>query len=101
MRHLFNFLGILAAFASIPALADINGPARVIDGDTIEIAGQRSMIAARLANIQRDEIGRGREKLDSSIELSNAAALLNVSVSSLRRARKLLNEGKPEDIAAT
>ncbi len=34
---------LIAALALIPtlALADIAGPARVIDGDTIEIAGQR------------------------------------------------------------
>ncbi len=34
---------LIAALALIPtlALADVAGPARVIDGDTIEVAGQR------------------------------------------------------------
>ena len=34
---------VIATLALIPtlALADVAGPARVIDGDTIEIAGQR------------------------------------------------------------
>ena len=62
--------------------------------------GQRSMIAARLANIQRGEVGGGHGKTDVSIEIPDAAALLNVSVSSVNRARKVLDEGTPEDIAA-
>ena len=36
MRLLFVFAMLLVAS---PALADITGPARVIDGDTIDIAG--------------------------------------------------------------
>ncbi len=38
MRFLFILAMLLVA---APALADITGPARVIDGDTIEIAGER------------------------------------------------------------
>ncbi len=35
-------LGLIAALVSAsPALADITGPARIIDGDTIDIAGER------------------------------------------------------------
>ncbi len=37
MRHLIAVLALLPTLA----LADIAGPARVIDGDTIDIAGQR------------------------------------------------------------
>ncbi len=37
MRYLIAVLALLPALA----LADVAGPARVIDGDTIEIAGQR------------------------------------------------------------
>lgn len=60
--------------------------------------GQRSMIAARLAMLKQ-----GARTDLSSIELmsqADAAALLNVSVSSIKRASKVLNEGTPEDIAA-
>lgn len=58
------------------------------------------MTAARLATIRHGEVGWLHEKPDGSIELSDAAALLNVSVSSVKRARKVLDEGAPEDIAA-
>ncbi len=37
MRALIVTLALLAT----PALADVTGPARVIDGDTLEIQGQR------------------------------------------------------------
>ena len=43
----FVVLGLLAAIAlsvSTPALAEIVGPARVIDGDTIEVSGERIRI---------------------------------------------------------
>ena len=34
--------GILAVLlVAAPALADVTGPARVIDGDTLDIAGER------------------------------------------------------------
>ena len=32
---------LVALLFTVPALADITGPARVIDGDTIEVAGER------------------------------------------------------------
>ena len=37
MRHLLAIIGIVAAFAAFPALADVTGTARIIDGDTIWI----------------------------------------------------------------
>ena len=39
MRYLITLA--LAMFLSVPAFADITGQPRVIDGDTIEVAGQR------------------------------------------------------------
>ncbi len=42
MRYLIAALAVLPALALADiALADVAGPARVIDGDTIEVAGQR------------------------------------------------------------
>ena len=60
----------------------------------------RSMIAAKLANIRLGEVGGGHEKAGGSIDLSAAAALLNVSRTSVQRAKKLLEECSPEVIAA-
>ncbi len=34
-------LALLLTLLPVLALADVSGPARVIDGDTIEIAGER------------------------------------------------------------
>ncbi len=34
MRHLLGILGILAAFVTVLALADVTGSARVVDGYT-------------------------------------------------------------------
>jgi endonuclease YncB( thermonuclease family) len=42
MRYLVAVLALLPALA----LADIAGPANVIDGDTIEISGQRIRLCA-------------------------------------------------------
>jgi hypothetical protein len=39
---------------------------------------QRAMIAARLANIKHGQVGRGHEKSESEISISEAASLLNV-----------------------
>ena len=38
---MFRLAAAVLVLLSTAALADITGPARVIDGDTIEIAGQR------------------------------------------------------------
>ena len=58
------------------------------------------MIAAKMANIRLGEVGRRHEKTERSIDLSVAAKLLGVSKSSVQRARKILDEGTPEDIVA-
>ncbi len=34
-------LALILCLLATPALADVTGPARVIDGDTLEIHGQR------------------------------------------------------------
>ena len=41
MRWVFIIAILLVAVVPVSALADITGPARVIDGDTIEVHGQR------------------------------------------------------------
>ena len=61
---------------------------------------QRAMVAARIANLKR-----GEKKADSSIALSSvsqadAAALLNVSPASVKRAKTVIESGTPELIAA-
>lgn len=61
---------------------------------------QRAMVAARLANIRRGEVGKGREKVDGSIELSTAATLLRVGEASVKRARVVRDQGAPAVIAA-
>ncbi len=43
MRYLIAILALLPALA----VADVAGPAKVIDGDTIEIAGQRDRLGER------------------------------------------------------
>ena len=40
----YSILALVAALIPTIALADISGPARVIDGDSIEIAGERIRI---------------------------------------------------------
>ena len=37
MRHLLGIVGIVVAFTAFPALADVTGTARIVDGDTIWI----------------------------------------------------------------
>ena len=54
VRHLLIILGIQAVFVALPAQADITGPARVVNGDTIDIAGQR----IRLFGIDAPESGQ-------------------------------------------
>lgn len=61
---------------------------------------QRAMVAERLANLKQ-----GEKKADSGIPLSQptqaeAASLLNVSVDSVKQARKIRNTTSPETIAA-
>ena len=61
---------------------------------------QRALIAARIANIQRGQVGVGREKPDLGIPASESAELLNVSVSLVFDAKTLLAIGAPEEIEA-
>jgi len=50
MRHFSNALALLL-FAAAPALADITGPARVVDGDTLHVRS----IRIRLVDIDAPE----------------------------------------------
>ena len=54
MFRVLTLIVALIAAAIAPALADIAGPARVIDGDTIDIAGER----IRLHGIDAPESGQ-------------------------------------------
>lgn len=63
-------------------------------------ASQRAMIAARLANVEVGQVGRGRPALDVGITTSNAAELLNIHRSTVADARKVLREGTEEEIEA-
>jgi hypothetical protein len=56
------------------------------------------MIAAKLANIKHGEVGGGHEKSDTHMCMSDAAKLLNVGVTSVSYAKKVLAEGTPEEI---
>lgn len=59
---------------------------------------QRAMVAARLANIQRGEVGGGHEKADTQISISEAAKLLNVSPHIVSDAKTIISKGTPEEI---
>lgn len=61
---------------------------------------QRAMIAARLANVKRGQIGGGHRKTDKEISLSDAAALMNVHQTSVSSAKKVLREGTAEEVSA-
>lgn len=41
MHRVFIIAVLIVAVVPVSALADVTGPARIIDGDTIEIHGQR------------------------------------------------------------
>ncbi len=57
-RHLLSSLclalALLPAWSGAPALAEVTGPPRVIDGDTIEVAGR----VIRLYGIDAPELGQ-------------------------------------------
>lgn len=57
---------------------------------------QRGQIAARLANIAHGQVGRGHEKSENEISISDAAALLNVNRSTAYYAKIVEREGTPE-----
>lgn len=62
--------------------------------------GQRAMIAAKIANIQRGAVGRNHPASDNDLSSSEAGALLNVSADTVFAARRVLAEAAPEEIAA-
>ncbi len=59
IRYLIAFA--LVMFLPVPALADITGKPRVIDGDTIEVAGQRIRLHGIDAPESRQHCRRGGE----------------------------------------
>jgi ParB-like chromosome segregation protein Spo0J len=59
---------------------------------------QRAMVAARIANL--DEGRPGKTTAIAAVSQSQAAYMLNVSVDSLQRAKKVIVTGTPEIIAA-
>jgi hypothetical protein len=58
------------------------------------------MVAARLANVVRGEIGAYHEKTEGQITTSDAAELLNVSRATVNEAKTVLTRGTPEEISA-
>lgn len=61
---------------------------------------QRAMVAGRIANIQRGEVGGGYNHAEGQIRLSDAAELLNISRTGVVAAKTVLRDGTPEEIAA-
>jgi ParB-like nuclease domain len=61
---------------------------------------QRAMVAAKLANIARGEVGRGRPAIGPQIQGPIAAELLNVGKSTVEEAACVLKYGTEEEIAA-
>lgn len=61
---------------------------------------QRAMIAAKLANIKLGEVGGGHEKTGMHLSIPDAAALLNVSPTTVHNAKTVIKGGTREEIAA-
>lgn len=61
---------------------------------------QRAIIAAKLANLKHGEVGRGHEKSEQQIRVSDAAELLNVGTTSVQNAKTVMRDGTPEELAA-
>ena len=64
---------VVALFA-LPALADITGTTRVIDGDTLEIAGKRVRLHRVDAPESRQECIAGGERWHCGVEAASALA---------------------------
>jgi len=59
---------------------------------------QRAMVAGKLSNLYKGlRVDRSK---DPSTTIDNAASLLNISTASVKRARAILRDGTPEEIAA-
>lgn len=61
---------------------------------------QRAMVAAKLATMKRGDPASQRHDGQICPSHSEAAALLNVSPRSVKAAKRILNEGRPDEIAA-
>ena len=59
-------------------------------------ASQLGMAGANIATIKQGEVGRNHEKSESSMELSEAAKLLNIGVETIKRAKQVIKNGVPE-----
>jgi len=62
--------------------------------------GQRGMVAAKIATLKRGYIASQRSDGAIAPSQTEAATLLNVSRETVKRARIVINEGTPEEIAA-
>ena len=60
---------------------------------------QRAMVGAKVANIERGQVGKNHGKSDGQICLPEAAEKLNISSRSIRSARHVQKDGTPELIS--